>query len=504
MAIIPDCVDFLNNNATGKWFETYTMKNKETNDFIHPITKETTLLRVELKQKRAFYWLLNANDAIRFSEYIGLTLKGEAHEIFTRRNCRFFYDIDLVLDEIEKHEIAHRYGFMIDPSNEMEVMNEVGKRLSYVLKEATLISMEEHGIDSNELKGFDWLFTMRNRQLPGDSFKISIHLITNLFIPLRGCAAIAAHVKGDVLLSNTTVLNINEDIANMLLEAIDDTQYRFRGSLSLPYGTKISNAREYSNWIYKQYDVPNQRYLLTLVDRFSLVDINLANYNISQDVQLLPEANPDFVEEALTHVSKIPDYDPRVWDIKNSILRRSTMFVKRYASSYCSVCERTHDNDNTLFLIFNSDWGTAAWKCIRSPGMKPIVFFKTAPKDESHQQIDDVDVESFESKFAAPKSKPRELAAISSRQKPIDVSEDNVDAFAKIYATPRFHTDSNKDKIDDPYDKFIQPRKQKTPNPKIASEHYTNDSTHLPCSEYNSDDEVKPQEKKVFRYADKR
>ena len=396
MPIIHECFNFLKENASGQWHETFRFKNKETDEYLHAIQRGMLLLRVETTTKRAFYWLYNIDDAIRFNEFVGLQLKAEAHEIILTPRIRLFFDIDLILDEFKKYEFADHYRLNLDKKCESETMDNIGKSLAVVFKEATLISLEENGIDLEaDLVGFDYFYTMRNRSLDEERFKISIHLITNLMLPLRACSAIVAHIKSDVINSNTEILGINDDMVDLLIGSIDETQYRRHGSLSLPYGKKSTSNGIYTNWIYRDYSIPNQRFFITLEDHFTIHDIDLGGYNISDSSTYSgTEACPEFVKEALKHVGNIKDYNSRVWDINGSILKRSTMYVKRCASSMCSACNRTHDNDNTLFLIFNSDRGLASWKCARMPDMKPIEFYR---REETFQDDDDA-IEAFKSK----------------------------------------------------------------------------------------------------------
>ncbi len=377
MPILESCYSFLQQNAIGKWFESYTMKNKETDNYLHPIQRGMCLLRVEIKTQRVFYWLYNIDDAIRFNEFVGMKLKAEAHEVILTSRVKLFYDIDLKLDEFEKHELIDYFGFNSSIMSEMQIMNEVAKRVAIIFKDATLISLEENGLDiDTDLNGFDWMYTLRNRPIANDGFKISIHLITNLIVSIKACCAISKHIKEDIIKSNIEVLGINDTISELLTESIDQMQYRPRGSLSLPYGTKQVDNIDYTNWIYKNYNIPGQRYFITVEDQFSIREIDLSGYNIIEKNTYRNEACPKFINEALQHVNNIKDYNPHVWDLNSSILKGSTMFVKRYAPSMCSICERIHDNDNTLFLIFNSEYGIASWKCARQPNMKPIIFYR--------------------------------------------------------------------------------------------------------------------------------
>lgn len=403
MPIIQACHDFLTEHAVGKWHETYRFKNKETDEYMHPIHRGMTLLRVETGTKRAFYWIYNIKDSKSFVEHVGLRLKSECHEVIITPRCRFFYDVDLALDEFQKLEFADHYDLDLTEDSETQVMEVIGDRLAHVFKEATLISLEEHALDiKTDLANFDWMFTMRNRKIGDDGFKISIHLITNLMLPLQACSAIASHVKLRVIEDNADILGINDSMISPLVDAVDETQYRRHGSLSLPFGVKHTERGDYVNWVYRDFAVLGQRWFITIEDQFSILDLNLSEYNIREKSNYEgTSASPEFVKEALQHASNIADYNPRVWDLNTSILKRSTMYVKRYAPSMCSICQRTHDNDNTLFLMFNSERGIASWKCARMPTMKPITFYRT------NVPSDDADVEAFASRRKAKPAPPK-------------------------------------------------------------------------------------------------
>ena len=475
MSIIPECFRFLSENASGEWHESYRFKDKDTDEYLHPVRRDMLLLRVETGTKRAMYWIYNIQDAIRFNEFVGMKMKAEAHEIITTHRCRLFFDIDLSLDEFQKNDFAEHYGIALPEQNENQEMDDVGKQIANVFKDAVLISLEEHGLDiDTDLSGFDFMFTMRNRILDDDGFKISIHLITNLIVPLKACSAIINHIKTEVLQQNLEVLGINENMVGALVDSIDEAQYRRHGSLSLPYGSKRAKSGICTNWIYHDYSIPNQRYFITIDDQFSINEVDLSNYNIADSsAYAISDVNPEFVKLALQNVHNIKDYNSRVWDINASILKRSTMYVKRYAPSMCSICKRTHESDNTLFLIFNSERGTASWKCARNAMMKPIVFFQ---QDDDNSNITD-DVESFASKYSKNRSqsKTRTLPQSKTRtlpQEPIKKNfeieaPDDVEAFATKHSALKVI--STKD-IEDPFDKApYRPKKSfmnKSPIPK--------------------------------------
>lgn len=386
--IIQECHAYLTENAIGSWHESYRILVKGTENYVHCVQREMQLLRVETETKRAFYWIYKTEDAIRFNEFVGLKMKAECHEIILSSRCRLFYDIDLALDEFQQLEFAENYEYLLSEMNQQAVMEEITKKLATVFKEATLLSLEEHGVDTDAT--IDWMWTMRNRPGKDNKYKISIHLISNLMLTPLACSSIIADVKKDTLSKNETFLGIGNGMVDALVEAIDVKQYHRHGSLSLPFGTKHTSHGTYTNWIVEEYNIPGQRYFITMQDQFTITDMDLSGYNIVEKSHYEGvSACPAFVKEALAYIDNIKDYSPRVWDLDASMLKRSTMYVRRYAPSMCSVCNRTHDKDNTLFLIFNSELGIASWKCARVPTMEPIVFYSKV-----HDTIDS-DIDAF-------------------------------------------------------------------------------------------------------------
>lgn len=381
------CRSFLKKNAKGKWFESRRFKDESGNGYLHHIATNMVLLRVEFENNnRMFYWIYDINDAIAFNAYVANVIHAEAHELIIGNQCRLFYDIDLKLDEMQQCELAEYYDFDMNDVNKQYVMNSIAGILACIYKDATIMSLSEHGNDMTDtLKEFDWMFCMRNRPYDNDDYKISIHIITNIFVPLNVCSAIAKDVKTHILIDFCEQLEITEQIAEYLSDAIDDMQYRAKGSLGLPLGCKNTSHGIYQNIIIKNYDIPMQYYFITQHDQFSLKNIIVDDYDIMIPKVSFKQADSEFVKNALKHVSNIKDYNPKVWDLKTSTLKNSTMYVRRYAPSYCSICDRYHDNDNTMFLMFDSDKRIASWKCTHAIDAKGIIFYH----EEDVEEIED-------------------------------------------------------------------------------------------------------------------
>jgi hypothetical protein len=364
MTIIKETFNWLTCNARGKWFETSRFKNKETGEYLHPIERNMILARIEIENKekiiRAFYWLYSIEDAMKLNEYVSHNMKSEMHEIIISTKTRFFIDFDLKVDA----KIFNIY----DMENNKQNLDIIGNKIALLLNQLLLCSIEEHGIDTEtEMDHYDWMYTMRNRE-----DKLSIHFITNLFISLDHSIAISADMK-KIIIDDPYQFNIDMDMAQIIYDSIDTTQYRHHGSLSLPFGFK---KKKYINRIHKQYDSPNQMYFITIPDAISLRTVNLSQYGVIEKTNTINNVCTEFVKKALLEINMIPDYSTDYWDLDSSSLKGSTMYLRRLQPSYCSICNRSHDSDNTLFLMFNSELGIASWKCSRSFNEKPKIFYR--------------------------------------------------------------------------------------------------------------------------------
>jgi hypothetical protein len=410
------CKSFLTENAVGKWHESYTMKKKGTEEYMNKPMRDMLLFRVEheegaraeVKGARRFYWIYNPKDAKAFAEHVARKLKAECHEVFISPRTRFFFDIDLKVDEMEKNDLAEAMGYPLKEGMiEQFQMDAAPENLAKVYFEAIKISLEEHGALDN-IDHLDWMATTRNRAIDNDGFKISIHLITNLMLSHAACSAIATNIREHVILENAEPLDIPEWSTNLIAGGIDPAQYRKHGSLGLPYGWKKGNE----SLVIKGYNVVDQSYFLTKSDKLCLEDADMSNYDVKTVSSFTGIADGDFVKQALSHVDSIPDYSADVFDIEASHMKSSVMFLKRYKPSLCSFCKRTHDNDNTLKLFFNSELGFATWKCIRSKDKSRRFFALEQPVASA----DDDDIEAFATRKAKPVAvKPEEVKPVDAK-----------------------------------------------------------------------------------------
>lgn len=364
MPIIADIHKWLSKNARGKWFETSRFKNKDTGEYLHKIERNMILARVEIDSDeriiRAFYWLYSIEDAMKLNEFVSHNMKSEVHEVILSTKTRFFIDFDLKVDST----LFQIYGLQQNQKN----LDNIGFNIATLLNQLFLCSLQEHGIDTEtEMETYDWMFTMRNRE-----DKLSIHFITNILISLEHSMAISTDMK-KIIIQDPSQFDIDNQMATIVHDSIDTTQYRHHGSLSLPFGIKRG---KYVNRIKKQYDSPNQLYFITIPDSTTIRNADLSQYGVIQRKVQSYAADQEFVNKALEQIHLIPDYSKECWDLESSKLKGSTMYLRRMEPSYCSVCDRTHDSDNTLFIMFNSDIGIASWKCARAFEEKPKIFYR--------------------------------------------------------------------------------------------------------------------------------
>jgi hypothetical protein len=410
------CKSFLTENAVGKFYESFTMKKKGTEEYMNKPMRDMLLFRVEheegaraeVKGARRFYWTYNPKDAKAFADHVARKLKAECHEVFISPRTRFFFDIDLVLDEMDKNDLAEAMDYpLAEGCNELILLNAASENLAKVYFEAIKISLEDHGALDN-IDHLDWMASTRNRALDDNGFKISIHLTTNLMLSHAACSAIATDIQEHAIIENANPLGIPESITNLVAEAIDPAQYRKHGSLGLPHGWKKGNE----SLVIKGYAVVGQSYFLTKSDMFCIEDVDMSNYDVKTVSSFTGVADGDFIKQALSHVDSIPDYSADVFDIEASYMKGSVMFLKRYKPSLCSFCKRTHDNDNTLKLFFNSELGFATWKCIRSKDKSRRFFALEQPVASA----DDDDIEAFATRKAKPVAvKPEEVKPVDAK-----------------------------------------------------------------------------------------
>jgi hypothetical protein len=367
-------------NAKCEYFCEYSLLKKGTQEYYHNV-RDAVVLRVELsKSSRRFYWIYNEYVATAFAGYIGNALKLEAHDIICSPRCRMFFDIDLKLDEMKLDDLATH--FEVNRGN--TIMDAVGDKLTQCYIKALKTSLEEHGIDDNDTSAIDYLATMRNRQTDGGHYKISIHIITNAMFMVSMCRAIIDDIKSNIIPKNIEALGLCEDCVDLINEAVDVQPYGRNKSLSMPHGYKDHN---YQSWISRNYVLSGQSSLLTKCDVWTVYDMMPVGYNIDSKSLSSGRSSQEFVARALAHVSNIPDWSNEVFSANADSLKMSVFIqTRRHTPSHCSICNRTHDKDNTLKLIFNEGAGLAMWKCIRSNERAKIFYTEDTEMDEDDIQ----------------------------------------------------------------------------------------------------------------------
>jgi hypothetical protein len=429
---IKQCADYLKEHSDGvKYHIEYRLKQKDVNEYMHPV-REHTVMRIEFADnQRRFYWIPSRNPELvhQFNQHIGLGLKLEAHDIICAPRCRMFFDIDMKLDDMELDELSGHYGLTLTDDNAIHCMDNIGMSLMEAYVAALKLSLEEHGVDSDDLECIDWMGTQRNRCIDG-GYKLSSHIITNLMLPVELCKAIADDIKDNTIQGNAEALGLTDDIVSLVVDAVDSVPYGHHKSLGMPYGVKHG---QHMSWITREYGTAGQSYLLTHSDIYTIDDMVPSGYTV-HSTRASSVSSPEFVQRALAHVSSIPGWSNDVWSANPDSLRGAYIQARRARPSHCDVCERTHDNDNTLKLIFDSLSGIASWKCIRSK-TKARVFYREDP------DFDTADLDAFVERVSTPK-------AVES----VEHDTDDLDAFSKKAAsrkTPSVDIDAD---VEDPED----------------------------------------------------
>ncbi|GMF12420.1 unnamed protein product [Phytophthora lilii] len=81
-------------------------------------------------------------------------------------------------------------------------------------------------------------------------------------------------------------------------------------------------------------------------------------------------------------------------------LKGNFVYVKRTGPSHCSVCDRIHESDDTMLLIFNEEKQCAWWKCTHAPKETKAIRWYGRGKTETSVDEDAFAPEDIES-FAA-------------------------------------------------------------------------------------------------------
>lgn len=381
--------NYLRDNAKGQWFQSYRIKDANTDSFMHELSGIAMLIRVNYPDMLGFFWMYKMSDAHILIDYIHKNLHLEAHEIIINNKIKLFYDIDM---EITDSELQDMIDYYEEYSNETDLtIDDVARHLAHLYFDATLASLEEHGNDLEQMQSIvDIMYTTRNRPVSSnDKFKISIHLITNIVCDIQECKAIVEHVRNSILHHPDEYgLEYPDNYCEMVVNAIDVQPYHRFGSLAIHGGRKIVNNIEYINEIQQQFQLKSEEPFITRFDNVP-TNISFKEYNvvIAYNNNSNTTVSKEFIDAVLSHIHKIPYYNANDWDLDAATYKGCTAIVKRLNPSYCEICERQHDLDNTLILVFNEEWQTGAWKCMHNRNIKSRVFFRDYKNDNDLDQF---------------------------------------------------------------------------------------------------------------------
>lgn len=383
--------NYLRDNAKGQWFQSYRIKDANTDNFMHELNGVVMLIRVNYPEMLGFFWMYKMSDAHILIDYIHKILHLEAHEIIINDRIKLFYDIDM---EITDSELQDMIDYYEEYSNETNLtIDDVARHLAHLYFDATLASLEEHGNDLEQMQNIvDIMYTTRNRPVNSnntDKFKISIHLITNIVCDIQECKAIVEHVRNSILYHPDEYgLEYPDNYCEMVVNAIDVQPYHRFGSLAIHGGRKIVNNIEYINEIQQQFQLKSEEPFITRFDNVP-TNISFKEYNvvITYNNNSNTTVSKEFIDTVLSHIHKIPYYNASDWDLDAATYKGCTAIVKRLNPSYCEICERQHDLDNTLILVFNEEWQTGAWKCMHNRNIKSRVFFCDYKNDNDLDQF---------------------------------------------------------------------------------------------------------------------
>lgn len=381
--------NYLRDNAKGQWYQSYKIKDGNTDGFMHQLSGIVMLIRVNYPEMLGFFWMYKMADAHILIDYVHKNLHLEAHEIIINDRIKLFYDIDM---EITDSELQDMIDYYEEYSNETDLtIDDVARHLAHLYFDATLASLEEHGNDLEQMQNIvDIMYTTRNRPISNnDKFKISIHLITNIVCNIQECKAIVEHVRNSILYHPDEYgLEYPDNYCEMIVNAIDVQPYHRFGSLAIHGGRKIVNNVEYINQIQQQFQLKSEEPFITRFDNVP-TNISFREYNVvtTYNNNSNTTVSKEFIDAVLSHIHKIPYYNANDWDLDAAIYKGCTAIVKRLNPSYCEICERRHDLDNTLILVFNEEWQIGAWKCMHNRNIKSRIFFRDYKNDNDLDQF---------------------------------------------------------------------------------------------------------------------
>lgn len=389
--------NYLREHAEANWYQSYRIKESGTDTYCHDLNGLDMIIRVNFQEVTnsnqtnmyGFYWLYNMNDVHLLIQYVHEQLKLEAHEIIVKPTIKLFYDIDMQLTQTDLTRMIDYYG---EYSGEYDLdINDVARHLANLYFDATLASLVEHGNDIEQLQmSADMMYTSRNRAVNQSKYKLSIHVITNIVCSIEQCRAVVEDVKNNILHNpQDHDLDYDEASHELIINAIDVQPYHKLGSLAITGGRKVVDGVEHVNELQQSFQLHTEEPFITRIDVVSN-KINFSQYpvTISYSGDVGGVVSPEFVKQVYEYIHKVPYFNHSDWDLDAASYKGCVAIIRRVHPSFCAICERQHDLDNTLMIVFNEERGTGAWKCLRARDVKAKVFYRV-----------DADVEQFASQL---------------------------------------------------------------------------------------------------------
>jgi len=388
--------NYLREHAEANWYQSYRIKESGTDTYCHDLNGLDMIIRVNFQEVTnsnqtnmyGFYWLYNMNDVHLLIQYIHEQLKLEAHEIIVKPTIKLFYDIDMQLTQTDLTRMIDYYG---EYSGEYDLdINDVARHLANLYFDATLASLVEHGNDIEQLQmSADMMYTSRNRAVNQSKYKLSIHVITNIVCSIEQCRAVVEDVKNNILHNpQDHDLDYDEASHELIINAIDVQPYHKLGSLAITGGRKVVDGVEHVNELQQSFQLHTEEPFITRIDMVSN-KINFSQYpvTISYSGDVGGVVSPEFVKQVYEYIHKVPYFNHSDWDLDAASYKGCVAIIRRVHPSFCAICERQHDLDNTLMIVFNEERGTGAWKCLRARDVKAKVFYRDDRVDADVEQF---------------------------------------------------------------------------------------------------------------------
>lgn len=202
-----------------------------------------------------------------------------------------------------------------------------------------------------------------SRVLDDEYTKISLHIYTNFTMPIKQLEPFAKCIKEQLC----EIRGRNNDVAkwyqddddfDAFLNAFDDVQCHRNGGLALPGGVK----NDIRSTIINGYLKPLINAVSSGPSLIDVVGIEDEYINAPKPVPVaVSNMGGAFFKEAIGHASVI--LNSNAFDFNHRIAFTGGWHITRQCSSYCSLCDHKHDNDNTLLLSIDEETQLANWTC---------------------------------------------------------------------------------------------------------------------------------------------